>query len=55
MIDFDSKDLVMFDAAPYLEEDSNAVKLQTLHKTVNINTYEYNSESVALIIHKLKS
>ena len=38
-----------------LEEDSNAVKLQTLHKTVNINTYEYNSESVALIIHKLKS
>ena len=55
MIDFDSKDLVMFDAAPYLEEDSNAVKLQTLHKTVNINTYEYNSESVDLIIHKLKS
>lgn len=55
VIDFDSRDLMLFDSAAYLKEDSNAVKLQTLHKTVNITTYEYNSESVALIIHKLKS
>lgn len=55
VIDFDSRDLILFDSAAYLEEDSNAVKLQILHKTVNITTYEYNSESVALIIHKLKS
>lgn len=54
VIDFDSRDLMLFDSAAYLKEDSNAVKLQTLHKTVNITTYEYNSESVALIIHKLK-
>lgn len=55
MIDFDSKDLVMFDAALYLEEDSNAVQLQPLHKAVNIVTYEYNTDRVSLIIHKLKS
>lgn len=55
VIDFDSRDLILFDSAAYLEEDSNAVKLQILHKTVDIVTYEYNSESVALIIHKLKS
>ena len=53
VIDFDSRDLILFDSAAYLEEDSNAVKLQTLHKTVDIVNYEYNLESVALIIHKL--
>lgn len=53
VVDFASRDLTLFDSAAYLEEDSNAIKLHILHKTVNIVTYEYNSESVALIIHKL--
>lgn len=54
VIDFNSRDLILFDSAEYLEEDSNAIRLQTLHKTVDIVTYEYKSESVALIIHKMK-